>query len=607
MSQTESQSLPRILIVDDNPAIHEDFKKILGGKSETRSRLDALEAGLFGDASALDERSGFRLDSANQGQEALAMIEKALKENDPYLLAFVDVRMPPGWDGIETLERVWKIAPDLQAVICTAYSDYSWDDMIRRFGHTDNLLILKKPFETVEVLQLTHALTKKWSLSRQAKFKMDDLDCMVRERTEQLVAANGKLQQEIEERSRIEDALRSSEERFSKAFHASPMPMALQSFATRQFLDANQSFLALANYAPDQMLQKTCAELQLWSDHSAEFAKLLGADTRLRNHSCPLRRSDGSIRQTLISTEPLYLGDVPAQLLLVHDVTEQLKLESQLRQSQKLEAIGRMSAGIAHEFNNLLTIIQGDVGILRNADPNFAGRNALLDQIMQASLRAAGFTKQLLAYSRKLVLQPKPLNLSGVVQNSREMLGRFISAKYQIRFNCAAELPQINADESGVEQILTNLCLNARDAMPEGGTLEISTGEVTLDSASASLIPEARAGHFVWLGVADRGCGMDTKVYARIFDPFFTTKEIGKGAGLGLSTIQGIVKQHDGWIQVLTKIGQGSTFKVFFPVQPRTAVAPQNGNEPKLQWNSTTSADPLTVKIQLAPAASALS
>ena len=188
-----------------------------------------METALFGAATAPAERAGFRIDSALQGQEALPeMVQKALAENDPMLLAFVDVRMPPGWDGVETLERIWQCSPELQAVICTAYSDYSWDDMTRRFGHTDNLLILKKPFETVEVLSSPTRWRKNGTRGRQAKLRMEDLDRMVRQRT------NGNCN--------------SSEERFSKAFQASPIPMAILRSDDHRFLNANQSFVELSGY-----------------------------------------------------------------------------------------------------------------------------------------------------------------------------------------------------------------------------------------------------------------------------------------------------------------------------------------------------------------------
>jgi two-component system, cell cycle sensor histidine kinase and response regulator CckA len=565
MSQPDSDSRPRILIVDDNPAIHEDFQKILGSKSEAQSKLEDVEATLFGEGPRPMHRGGFRLQSAYQGQEALELVRKALDEGDPYVMAFVDVRMPPGWDGIETLERIWQCSPDLQAVICTAYSDYSWDDMTRRLGHTDNLLILKKPFETVEVLQLAHALTHKWTLARQARLRMEDLDRMVRQRTEELEVANQNLHQEIEERVRIQDALRVSEERFSKAFRSSPFPIAIQRSADRHFVDANQSFLELTGYTAEHLTQSSDQSIQLWTRGGDAGTAPFVPEGRLRNQSCLLRRSDGGVRQILLFSEPLSLGGIPCLLLVVEDITDQLKLEAQLRQAQKMEVIGRMAAGIAHEFNNILTVIQGDVGLLQSSSAGLMDRGALLDQIMQASKRAAAFTRQLLAFSRKQVLQPRLINLSTVVQRTKKMLGRLIGEKFEIQLDCPNDVPSVLADEGGMEQILINLALNARDAMPDGGMIEIRTGVCVLDETAAKTHSEARPGQFVLLAVTDQGCGMSPQVLARIFDPFFTTKDVGKGTGLGLSTIHGIVKQHEGWIDVVSEVGRGSTFRIFLP------------------------------------------
>ena len=573
MNQFAPESRPRILIVDDNPAIHEDFQKILGAKSEAQSKLEAVEATLFGGGSEAADRAGFRIESAYQGKEALEQVQKALEQGDPFVMAFVDVRMPPGWDGIETLERIWQCSPELQAVICTAYSDYSWDDMTRRLGHTDNLLILKKPFETVEVLQLAHALTHKWTLARQAKLRMEDLDRMVCQRTEQLEVANRSLHQEIEERFRVQDELRVSEERFSKAFRSSPFPVAIQSSNHRHFLDANQSFLELCGYSAEQLASQTDQTLQLWSKGGEAGATPFAPAGRLRNESCLLRRSDGTARQILLYTEPISLGDLPCLLLVAEDITDQLKLEAQLRQAQKMEVIGRMAAGIAHEFNNILTVIQGDVGLLQSAGGTPIDRGALLDQIMQASKRAAAFTRQLLAFSRKQVLQPHLINLSTVVQRTKKMLGRLIGEKYEIQLHCPNEMPSVLADEGGMEQILINLALNARDAMPDGGMIEVRTEAATLDEAAVAANPEARPGRFLCLAVTDHGCGMNPQVLARIFDPFFTTKDVGKGTGLGLSTIHGIVKQHEGWIDVTSRVGHGSTFTIFLPACNAAATA----------------------------------
>jgi len=201
----------RILIVDDNEAIHKDFRKIFGAGSASGAALEAAEAALFGEE-ASSNGAGFEIDSAFQGQEGLEMVRKAVAEGRPYPLAFVDVRMPPGWDGIETVARIWQEYPDLQVVICTAYSDYSWDDMLKNLGRTDRLVILKKPFEVIEVLQLAEALTEKWNLSQQAKAKLSDLEHVVQARTAELTSANKSLQDEIVERKRIEEELRGAKE-----------------------------------------------------------------------------------------------------------------------------------------------------------------------------------------------------------------------------------------------------------------------------------------------------------------------------------------------------------------------------------------------------------
>ena len=430
---TTSDAQPRLLVVDDNPAIHSDFRKVLAPETKPASRLNDLEHMLFGTRVG-DGQPAFRLDSAYQGEEGLAMLQRSLDENDPYCLAFVDVRMPPGWDGIETLTRFWNCYPELQAVVCTAYSDFSWEDITRRLGQADSLLILKKPFDTVEVLQLAHALSKKWELARQAKLRMEDLDRMVQERT------------------------------------------------------------------------------------------------------CALRQES----------------------------EDRLKLEAQLRQAQKMEAIGCLAAGIAHEFNNLLTVIQGHAGLLRGRTMDSRGADSI-ERISQASLMAASLTRRLLAFSRKQSLQLKPLNLSAAVHSMERMLGRLLGEHYHLKLDCEPILPATRADEAGIQQLLINLVLNARDSMHNGGEIRLSTRLVTLDSAAARDNIDARAGRFICLSVSDTGCGMTPEVLGRIFDPFFTTKDVGKGTGLGLSTVHGIVQQHEGWIQVASQPDKGSTFSVFLP------------------------------------------
>jgi PAS domain S-box-containing protein len=564
MNNTPQDNRPRVLIVDDNAAIHGDFRKILGEQPGGRSHLDDVERALFGSPGAATERTSFRIDSAYQGQEALAMVEKAKAENDPYVLAFVDVRMPPGWDGVETLEHLWETCPELQAVICTAYADYSWDDITRRLTQTDNLLILKKPFDTIEALQIAHALTQKWLLAKQARLRMADLDRMVQERTL-------KLQREIEERVRVEEALRASEERFSKAFSASPMPMAIESGENARFLDANSSFYKLTGYDEAQLCQHTSEELQLWN--SEQVREAMRSPDGVRNFPAVLRRRDGASRNVVLWIEPMRLGASPCMLVIMEDVTEHMRMEAQLRQGLKMEAVGCLAAGIAHEFNNLLTVIQGHAGLLRGnrIEARCAAESA--ERIFQASQRAASLTRRLLGFSRKQPVVLKSVNLSGTVQNLQKMLAQMIGERHTLELQCAPDLPPIRADESNMEQVVINLVLNARDAMHEGGAIRLDTRLALVDEAHAREHLEARPGDFLCLTVSDTGCGMTGEVLNRIFDPFYTTKEIGKGTGLGLSTVHAIVEQHQGWIEVETQIGRGSAFKVYFPVSPQASAS----------------------------------
>jgi len=219
----------RILIVDDNPAIHEDFRKILAPEqSALGAELASLGAELLGEPEDTPLNTAFDVASAFQGQEALDMVKAAAAEEKPYSLAFMDVRMPPGWDGIETVAQIWREHPEIQVVICTAYSDYSLEEILRKLGRTDNLLILKKPFDSVEVLQLAYTLTQKWSATRQAHARMADLDELVRQRTLELLEANHKLEGEIRRRSLMETAIRESEERFRKAFECCGAALAIQ-------------------------------------------------------------------------------------------------------------------------------------------------------------------------------------------------------------------------------------------------------------------------------------------------------------------------------------------------------------------------------------------
>jgi two-component system, cell cycle sensor histidine kinase and response regulator CckA len=260
---------------------------------------------------------------------------------------------------------------------------------------------------------------------------------------------------------------------------------------------------------------------------------------------------------------------------LVHcygnDITERLNLEAQLRHSVKMEAVGQLAAGVAHDFNNILTIIQGHAELLMQM-PNLAPKSEnSVRQIAAAAERASQLINQLLMFSRKQVMQHRNVNLNEVIQNISPMLHGLVGEHVVFEFQAAPDLPPLCVDVGMMEQVLFNLIINARDAMRRGGRLVLTTSQQWLEPVSSVLNPEARPGHFVCLTVADTGCGMDANTLSHMFEPFFTTKEPGKGTGLGLATVYGIVKQHKGWVLVESQPGQGATFTVFLPSGVKSA------------------------------------
>jgi two-component system, cell cycle sensor histidine kinase and response regulator CckA len=264
-----------------------------------------------------------------------------------------------------------------------------------------------------------------------------------------------------------------------------------------------------------------------------------------------------------------------------NDITERLNLEAQLRHSVKMEAVGQLAAGVAHDFNNILTIIQGHAELLSQT-PELATKNEKsIRQIAVAAERASQLINQLLMFSRKQVMQQRQVNLNEIIQHISPMLHGLVGEHVVFEFNSAPNLPSLCVDVGMMEQVLVNLVINARDAMRRGGRLVLTTSQQLLEPVASVLNPEARPGHFVCLSVADTGCGMDANTLNHLFEPFFTTKEPGKGTGLGLATIYGIVKQHKGWVLVDSQMDKGSTFTIFLPAGDKPADAAQSAEAQK--------------------------
>ena len=444
-----------LLVIDDTKAIHEDFKKILKHNGAVRQSLAETETTLFGKKSVEALSYQFHIDSAFQGRDGVKLVEKNLQQKTPYALVFVDVRMPPGLDGVETAAEILEKDPDLQVVICTAFSDYSWDEMTDRLGISDRVVILKKPFDNVEVIQLTHAMVEKWRLRQKDRLHVEQLEAIVAERTRELQSANKKLQIEVAERARTEETL---------------------------------------------------------------------------------------------------------------------------RQAQKMEALGQLAGGVAHDFNNLLTVIRGYTDCLLSQSNQTPESFKELYEIRHAADRAARLTSQMLMFCRKKPLQRQDLNFDDLISRLGNLLKRLLGENINVELQSAGRPLIVHADPGMMEQVVLNLAVNARDAMPKGGTLTICGEEISINPQKQNGHPEVRSGQFIRINVSDTGSGIAPEVLPHLFEPFFTTKEPGKGTGMGLATVYGIVQQHQGWIEVESKPGHGASFKVFLPAKVTEACVP-NGTE----------------------------
>jgi PAS domain S-box-containing protein len=343
------------------------------------------------------------------------------------------------------------------------------------------------------------------------------------------------------------------------------------------------SVTRLRGFTPQEALEQTSAErftpasaeiaFRALSEELALEASGQGVPGRARTMELELRCKDGSTVWVEATTSFVRDGQGRAigVVSVARDITERRRAEAalrerevQLRQALKMEAVGRLAGGIAHDFNNILTVIGGRAHLLlATLEPGSTGRQGV-ELIQQATKRAAQLTRQLLAFSRKQVLQPKVLDVTDVIEALTPILDRLIGEHIALTVTPAAT-GYVRADPTQLEQVITNLAINARDAMPEGGRLTIETADVDLDAAFTSAHPGARPGRHVMLAVGDTGQGMDADTQTKVFEPFFTTKEAGKGTGLGLSTVYGIVKQHEGYITVESELGRGSTFRIFFP------------------------------------------
>jgi PAS domain S-box-containing protein len=419
---------------------------------------------------------------------------------------------------------------------------------------------LKTPTATIGVLVVQH-------YQNENAYDMRDLEF--------LDSVGGHIALAIERR-RAEEALRKSESTFRLLFEHNPLPTWVFDSETLRFLQVNEAAIKQYGYTPQEFACMTVLDIRLPEEREG-FQEQMESWPNRGQYQANWKhmRKDGRAMHVEIISHQLEYAGRRVRLMVAQDVSERQSLEEQLRQAQKMEAVGRLAGGVAHDFNNLLMVIKGHTELLLNALPPSDQISRKIEHIDRAADRATALTRQLLAFSRMQVLQPRAMNLNSIVEGMGNLLPRLIGEDIELVIRPSASLGTIRADASQMEQILMNLAVNARDAMPGGGKLVIETSNAELDKAYSASHPIVKPGRYVLLAVSDSGTGMDAATQAHIFEPFFTTKEQGKGTGLGLATVYGVVKQSGGFIWVYSEVGKGTCFKIYLPRVDQPAEMPE--------------------------------
>jgi PAS domain S-box-containing protein len=554
----------RLLVVDDNRAIHEDMRKILIG-TRNKSALASDEALLFGAPTQASSDGKFEIDSAYQGEEALKLVQEGIAKQDPYSLAFVDIRMPPGWDGIETIGRLWEVDPHLQVVICTAFSDYSGEDIRSKFAESHNLLVLKKPFDDIEVVHLAHALTQKWSDALIAQAKLEDLDLMVVRRTAELMHVNSTLRLEITERTKAEEAFRT-------IFESSPVGVALLDPGFH-FVNTNRAMQEIHGVDKDAMIGASPMDLN-WFRSPEDLKRFFATDPSLDPTGpieIKLQNGPFGSRIGLLWIRRVEIRKIEHALCFLLDITARKEMEDELRSAKILaeSATKAKSDFLAHMSHEIRTPLNGVLGL-----SNLLEEESLPDSIRDLArlIRTSGellrrVLDDVLDFSKieagKVELRNEPF----LVRESLEAcVGMFRMAAtekgLQLRHTVDEQVPScLSGDATRFRQVLTNLISNAVK-FTECGSIDLNLG-LEEDAADASHCK-------VRVTVRDTGIGIGEDLKDKLFQPFTQldssmNRRFG-GTGLGLAICKRLVEMTGGSIWATSELGRGTTFTFVMPM-----------------------------------------
>ncbi len=545
----------RILIIDDNRAIHDDFRKILSEAADDQRALEVADASLFGDAAGATGAIGFVLDSAYQGQEGFELVKQAVNEGNPYAMAFVDVRMPPGWDGIETIEHLWRVSPELQVVVCTAHSDYSWDEMMHKFGTSDRLLILKKPFDNVEVMQLATALVEKWNLASQVKNQLAHLEQQVDARTKELRESDEQFRQVTDN---ITDVFWMTTPDLRTTLYVSP---AYEKIWGRP--------VASVYAHPEEW-----ADAILPEERDGVFAAFAGLAKCEHSVSVEFRiqRPDGTRRWIL--SRGFQVRDAAGQVIRLtgvsSDITERKQIEESLRQQQAEARTAREAAesanrakseflaNMSHEIRTPMNGVIGMVDLL--LDTELSGKQRQFAETVRMSAEnLMTVVNDILDFSKieagKLVLDHSDFDLREEFESTAGLLGEQAQAKgLELACDFSPEIfHRVRGDAGRLRQMIINLLGNAIKFTERG--------EVVLRAAPAG---ETDTQVTVRISVTDTGIGVPPELQGQLFQTFTqadtsTTRKYG-GTGLGLAITKQLALLMHGDVGVQSVAGQGSTF-----------------------------------------------